>query len=168
MANYSKILQRNEKKLVIGHFLPDEVKEVDENGEVLNNDFITIKKLPHSIKTKMQILATGTVDGDKQKRMYKALKEKGLSFNDLDSLTDDEKVELFINMDVPQKDVNGLTDMTLQMQRLILEFGVDSKKHSFVDYEELDYDFWESMPEAMTLFVIKEIENFSKGFSLGE
>ena len=173
MAKISQIIEKNEKKLYITRFLPESIIEKDENGEIKDIEYITIKKIPYSIKRKIDFLSMGSLSGEMGKEIFKKLKEKGLNYSDMQKMSEVEQAELILNMKLTNESAENMNKMTVELAQIILSNGVDKNKHTFFDDKgnpiELNYDFWETIGnEDLIKYVIKEIKSFSKGFSLGE
>lgn len=173
MARINKIYEKNEKKLIISQFLPDEIRDDEE-------DYITIRRLSHSDKLKLQLLATDTFDGQTQKNIFQKAKEKGLTMEDIDNMPDVDKAMFFMECKLENKDKEKIGNMTIEYEKIIFNNGVDPKKHSFYNIKivkdkeikepiELDYDFLDKLGnEKLIKFILENIKDFSKGFQLGK
>ena len=169
----AKILERSEKKVFIDMFLPEECQSFDEQGNLKEVEYITIKKIPYSIKQKMKFVSMNTMSGETGKHIFKLMKQKKYDTNKLESMTDIEKAQFMLDMGLSTKDSERMTDMTIEMVKLILDYGVDKTKHSFVDQDDkpitLDYNFWNCIGnEKLIDYIVMKIKSFSNGFSLGE
>lgn len=167
MAKLANIKKAIEKKLDISDF----VREFAESPEEKN--WITIKKLTNLDKKKIELLSVDTIEGKKQTKLIEAMIKKGWDLNNLDEIEPKERQKLFLQLGLEGLDLKKINETTEQMQRVILESGIDPLKHSFVGEDdqpmELTYDFWnEYVSEDCLSFVIAQIKLFSKGFSLGE
>jgi hypothetical protein len=165
-----KILESNEKKLYIDIFLPEaEIKD----DKIVKKEYITIKKMPYAVKKKITFLATGTMSGKTGKHVLKKMKQKGIKISDIDKMSENDQLELMESFEIDQKETENITNMTLEVTRLILEHGIDKKQHSFVDENdkpiELNYEFWEYIGSTELVdYIVKEIKAFSDGYLLGE
>lgn len=160
----SKLKASNTKKLdITGFFEESEEKE-----------YIYIKKLDYSVKKKLELMASQTASAKAGKEMMRQMKKKGYAIKDIDSLTQDQQLEMFIDMETSDEETLKLVEATTEIARLILNEGVDKKKHSFLyddDDEpvEMDYEFINhNFSEELINFIIAQIKIFSQGFELGK
>ena len=116
----------------------------------------------------------GNMDGEKSKTFLKVMKKKGIKTKeDLDKLTADEQLEFMTEVKMDSRMTESIEKAENETIRYILEYGIDPKKHSFVDSKdktiELDFNFWDclGMPNLVD-FLVREIKNFSKDIQLGE
>lgn len=186
MAKFSKMLEKNEKRLNISEFLPKEIREVKEiikdsktNEDIIiykDDDYITIKKLPRIVKTKIRFLNQNMFHGQKGKEVlkiiHKKMKQKDMDTDKLDKMTPEEQLDLMISFNLDIKDYDYMGKTTAEVEKYYLIHGIDSKKHSFVDEKnkkiELTLEFWDYMPDKMISYIVSQIKLFSKGVSLGE
>lgn len=172
MARIKRILESNEKKLIITDFLADEVKEKNEDGSY-KEEFITIVKLSREVKTKIKFMSINTLSGQTGKNIFKKMQDKGLNSESLEAMPNEEKAKLMLDFDFNIDDGQAMETLTVEMEKCIIEHGIHLSKHSFCDENgkaiELNYDFWNAFSNDKLLeFLISQIKLFSKGFSLGE
>jgi hypothetical protein len=174
MARIGKILEKNGKKLFISQFLPDEIKEKDKDGNY-KEDYITIKKLPYEIKTKIKYLSMKSFSGVTQKEILKKFKESGYNYNDLQNLnTGDNKevMDFMLDIDFANIETEDMAKSTLKVEKFILEYGIDPDKHSFKDGNkkiELNYETLNAIGnEKLIKYIIDNIKVYSEGFILGK
>jgi hypothetical protein len=175
MARIDKILERNEKKLVITQFISEECKEYDEEGNV-KEDYITIKKIPYDIKTKIKYLSMKSFGGSTSKELLKKYKASGHKISDLENLNTEDSNEIMdfmLDIDFKNIETEDMAKSTLLIEQYIIEYGIDSKKHSFKDTKdnpiELNYETINYLgSEGLIKYILDNIKSFSKGFMLGE
>jgi Glu-tRNA(Gln) amidotransferase subunit E-like FAD-binding protein len=161
---YGDLLERNEKRIYISKYfgIEDEQKE-----------YITIKKLDRSIKKKIQLLSINTISGKTGHNIIKQLKKKGLSIEDLDKIKQTDQLDLMLEFDFNKSQADSMTDMTIELEKMILEAGVDPLKHTIENSKgeklKLNYEFWNKIGnDDLIEFILNAIKDFSQGFSLGE
>ena len=176
MARFQQILEKNEKKLIISQFLPNECKEFDENGNLIEEDYVTIKKIPYDIKTKLKFLSMKSFGGKTSKEMLKKCREKGIKISEIDKLNTenpDEIMNFMLDIDFEKMETSQMSNATIIMEQYILDYGIYKEKHSFKDQNdkpiELNYDTLNNIGnEKLIKYIIDNIKTFSKGFMLGE
>jgi hypothetical protein len=174
MARLERILESNEKKLNISRFLPDECKEKDAEGNLKDDDYITIKKIPHDIKSKIRILSLKSFGGEASKAMLKKIKEKGYSIKDIENIEAEnieEVTEFMLDIDYSSMETDEMSRSTLLIEQYILDYGVDKEKHSFRDFNDKPIDLnYETLNiignEFLIKYIVDNIKSFSKGFVL--
>jgi hypothetical protein len=151
MPDIKVLLDKSEKKLDLSTFFGD-------------GAYITIKRLPRTLRKKLQILQMDSA-------LLKVAR-KLVDGNDLASIAQvsAEKLgQLFI--DLPQEEKDIAQRVADEQEIIYLEHGVDQVKHNLtMDGKpfELSVDFWESF-EQVALFVIQSIKDFNgEAQSLGE
>jgi hypothetical protein len=159
----SKILERSEKKINVGCFF----------GEEDEKEYITIKKLPYNIKKKLQFLAMNTMSGQTSKMILKEMKKRGLKAADIDNLSEEEQIEIMMELKVDQGASESIANMTLETTKYTIDYGVDPKKHTLYDENdnlvELNYDLISRLGNTYLIeYLVKEIKNFSEGYALGK
>ena len=167
----TKLLERNEKKIYIDRFLGEQ--EPDENGSVKQVDYVTIKKIPYAIKKKIEFASANTMSGKTSKHIIKEMKKRGIKYSEIDKLTQEQQVDILTDMEIDSKTSEVLTKLTNEIAKCILNYGVDSKKHSFIDEDdnpiELNYDFFDMFGNIKLVdYLIAQIKNFSEGVYVGE
>jgi len=176
MAKIEKILEKNEKRLQISNYLPEECKELNSEGKLIEEDYITIKKLPYDIKIKIKFLSMKAFNGTASKELLKKYREKGHSISDLQNINTENReqiMDFMLDIDFKNIETEEMSDSTLSIERYIIDYGVDEDKHSFKDMEgkqiKLNFDTLNNFGnENLIKFVIDNIKSFSKGFTLGE
>ncbi len=176
MAKIEKILEKNEKKLQISKFLDDACKEVDAEGNLKDDDFVTIRKIPYDIKIKIKYLSMKSFGGATSKELLKKYKASGHSMNDLQNLNTEnsnEIMDFMLDVDFTKLETDEMSNSTLLIEKYIIDFGVDPYKHSFIDADnksiELNYETLNTIGnENLVKYIIDNIKTFSKGFMLGE
>jgi len=169
MANINKIIESNEKKLIISDFIPDEMKDIDSSGKFLE-DFVTIKKISYTIKKKIDFLSTNTLSGATSKAIFKKAKEKGVEYKDINkNLTDEEKLDIYMGLNLDSKESENMNDITLNIEKIKIEYGIDKDKHSFTDKDgkkiELNFEYLSAIGnEPLIIYIIKQIDDFSNNF----
>lgn len=185
-----KILERNEKKLVISQFLPSECKEIKETKVIKDektgeekeiiiyeeNDYITIKKIPYDIKTKMKFIAMKSFGGNASKEILKKCRAKGIKISEIEKLNtenSDEIMDFILDIDYKEIETNQMANATLMIEQYILDYGIDKAKHTLMDEKgepiELNYETLNNIGnENLIKYIIDNIKEFSKGFMLGE
>lgn len=166
MAKIDLILEKNEKKLNISRFLGADIKEDD-------NDFITIKKIPVSIKNKLKFLAFNSFSGNLGKVIFKELKDKSITFEDYEKMNKIDQAQIMMNLKLNETDAKEMGKMTNDIAMYLIEYGVHKTNHSFTSSDgkpyHIDYEFFDMLGnEKLTNFVINEIKEFSNGLCLGE
>lgn len=166
----NSIIEKNEKRINIGMYIQDELKEKDSEG---NNkeDYVTIKKIPYTVKKKIEFLSMNSLSGHAGKAMFKYMKTKGIS--NLDGLSNSEKAEIMMDMKLSNDDMNEISKMTNETVKNYIDNGIDSLKHSFVDENDkpidLNYSIIEKLGNDKLIdYLVNEIKNYSDGYVLGE
>ena len=175
MARLEQILEKNEKRLVITKYLPDECKEFDQDGRP-KEEFITIKKIPYDIKTKIKYISMKSFGGATSKEILKKYKASGHSLKDLENLNTNNKNEIMdfmVDIDFKNLETEEMARSTLLVEQYLLDYGVHEAKHSFKDMNDkpikLNYETLNTIGnENLVKYIIDNIKDFSKGFSLGE
>jgi hypothetical protein len=175
MARIEKILEKNGKKLTVNDYLPKSWIEQDKEGNDID-EYITIKKLSYEVKNKIKFFSMKTLDTNTQKKLFESMEKNGLSFNDLQNVDTDNKeavMKFAKDIDLSNFQTEEMVSSTLDMEKGILNYGVDPKKHSFKNSSgkkiELDYDSLNQMGnEKLIKYLLSEIRKYSRGFELGE
>lgn len=176
MAKIQQILEKNEKRIYIDQFIPKECQERNENGDLLVKDYITIKKIPYDIKTKIKYLSMKSFGGQTSKEIIKNAKKKGYKVEDIQNIDPKNTnaiMDFMVDIDFKSLETEEMTKGTLLIEKYILDYGVDSKKHSFKDEKdnpiELDYKTLNNIGnENLLKYIIDNIKDFSQGFILEE
>jgi len=171
MARAEAILQATGKRLDIGRFLPESIREKNEDGS-FKEDYISIKKLPYSVKKKIEFISINNFSGKAGKAFYKHLKKTGVGLDKVDAMTEAEKTELMMDV-IDNDESQSLLKLTVDLSRLVIENGVDTAQHTFLDTDNkpinLTYEFLEKIGNDRLIdFVVREIQDYSQGYVLGE
>jgi hypothetical protein len=175
MARIEKILEKNGKKLIVNDYLPKSWIEQDKEGNDID-EYITIKKLSYDVKNKIKFYSMKTLDNKTQKKLFESMEKNGLSFEDLQKVDTDNKdavMKFAKDIDLANFQTEEMVTSTLDMEKCILDYGIDPKKHSFKNSKgtkiELDYDSLNEMGnERLIKYLLSEIRTYSRGFELGE
>lgn len=166
MPKLLNIINSGEKRLDITEYCKDFLENEDEKA------YITIRKMPYSLKRKVHLLTMESLAGKAGKQYLKKLKEMGLSISDLEKLEGEKALDFMISLDIDLKEQQEISNFGDDVQRLILTNCILPDKHNFIDNNnELiqinDYNFWEKLgDERLIKFVISEIKTFSESFGL--
>ena len=175
MARIEKILEKNGKKLVVNDYLPKSWIEPDKDGNDIE-EYITIKKLSYEVKNKIKFFSMRTLNSDTQKKLFESMEKNGLSFKDLQDVDTENKdavMKFAKDIDLANFQTEEMVLSTLDMEKCILDFGIDPKKHSFKNSSgtkiELNYNSLNDMGnERLIKYLLKNIKEYSRGFELGE
>lgn len=167
----SKILEGNEKKVYIDAYLPD--GEVGEDGKLKEVEFVTIKKLPFLVKKKILFLSMNSMSGKTTKHIFQAMKKQGLKPDNMQELTDDQKYDLMLDMQIEPNAAAEMEKMTVEITKSILEHGIKESGHTLFGEDDkpivINYDFWiEYGNTELVDFLVSEIKDFSSGILPGK
>jgi len=167
MAKIGTILDSNEKKIVITQFIPVECRE--EGVE----DYVTIKKLPYTIKKKIETMSMNSISGQTGKELFKYLKKTGKKPSDLASIDPMESMDIMSSIKISDEEAVSLSKTTTEIMRNTINYGVDPAKHSFRDMNDkpivLDYDALDQIGNTSLIdCLVGLINEHSAGFILGE
>ena len=103
----------------------------------------------------------------------KAAKKNGITISEMGEMTEETALGLMADIDIDETDGEAINNITEQIEKLVIEYGIDKLKHNFFgDNNEkvtLDYEFFEILgSEPLFKYILAEIKNFSSGFCLGE
>lgn len=165
-------IDRGEKRLDVGQFIAEDMREKDESGN-LKPEYVTIRKLPFAVKKKIEFISANNMSSNAAKSLMKYLKKKGVGVGDVDKLSDTERAEAMLEMDMNTDDIRKLTELTVDLSKAIIDNGVDPHKHTFYGPDknpiELNFDFFDRLgSEALINYVVSAIREYSQGFVLGE
>jgi len=167
MAKINAIICSNEKKLDISDFLLPEIKCNEEK------DFVTIKKLPYSIKRKIEFLAMNNINSVTGKAMYAYMKKKNIPLQNIDQLSDSQKAEIMLEINIREDEISSMVKSSIELSKIIIDNGIDPKKHSFIGDNnqtiEVNFDLLDKISNDKLIdFLVNEIKKFSEGYHLGE
>jgi hypothetical protein len=117
-----------------------------------------------------------TLDNKTQKKLFESMEKNGLSFEDLQKVDTDNKdavMKFAKDIDLANFQTEEMVTSTRDMEKCILDFGIDPKKHSFKNSSgkkiELNYDSLNEMGnEKLIKYLLAEIRKYSKGYEPGE
>lgn len=166
MARISNIASNNSKKLDITKFFSNALIDNDESV------YIFIKKLSFSTKKKIDLLSINTFNSKMGKVMFKKLEEKKI---DTDKIQNDQQLIMSVisDLDLSEDDIDKMNDTTINLAEIILNEGVDPKNHNIEDDKgekiTVNYDFFNEYCNEETInYIMNEIKELSKGYSLGK
>jgi hypothetical protein len=174
MPQVGKIFSQSEKRIELNDFFDSSELEEGEKA------FVTIKKLDRITLRKIQLLSASTMSGKSSKKMFKIMREKNVSLDYFENMdvTDPKAIEILEEFTAENDDDDTqanekLSANTDQYERMLIENGVDEKKHNFFDESgkvfNMNYDSLLSLKKnKMIQYLIDEILLFSKGIVLDD
>lgn len=167
MAKIEKVLCGNENKLIITEYLDPSIRTegVDE--------YVTIRRIPYSIRRKMDIISFSNLGNKTRKMIFDALKKTGKSVYEFDSMTNEEKMKILAVVEINADDMAKMVTSNLEIVKMLIENGVDKTKHSFVGQDdkpiEIGFELFETIGNSdLVDFLVREIKELSDGYQLGE
>lgn len=162
MAKINSILTANERQLDISAYINPEEK-----------DYITIRKLPYSIKRKIEFMAMNSLNSVTGKALFAYMKKKGLALNKIDELTDDQRTEIMLDINIKEDEINNLISSTIELSKTIIDNGIDPDKHTFIDDNDkplkLNFEILDSLRNDKLIdYIVDNIRKYSEGYDLGE
>jgi len=163
MANLTKILNGNEKKISINNYL----------SACDGEDYVTIKKLRPDLKKKISFLTMSTVEKKTRDVIMKEAKKRGYTVQELESLPDAEKVDIFASIEFSENEQNRMEDVEKKINESIINNGLCVDKHTIRDDNgnliKLDYELLNDLGNELLInYIIQEIKTLSEGYYLGE
>lgn len=166
MAKVKNILGRNEKKLDLTRFFPDEEEET----------YIYIRKLTPIDKKKVKYFSMETISKPENKEIFKSFMSNSDILTDkdkMDNLNDSEKLKLAEDLEIEKNFNVSMIDMVDKMEVIVMDAGIHPDKHNFLGDDdkpvELSYEILSQMCDQDCLdYIYKEINLLSGGVSLGK